>query len=80
MSEVQTLPPLTKEDYLKARATIARYNEEKKNKPKRQCSEKQLEALRKGREKKAANLAANKSSDGEKENLPNRRTKKNSPQ
>ena len=75
MSEI---PPITKEEYLKARATIARFNEEKKNRPKRQCSEKQLEALRKGREKKAANLA-NSKTDGKKEALPNPTGKKNCP-
>ena len=41
---------LTKEEYLKARATIKQYRENQKNKPKRKCSEKQLEALAKGRE------------------------------
>ena len=42
---------LTKEDYLKARATIKQFREEKKAKPKRQCSEKQLAALAAGRMK-----------------------------
>ena len=42
---------LTKEDYLKARATIQQFREEKKNKPKRPCSEKQLAALAAGRMK-----------------------------
>ena len=41
---------LTKEDYLKARATIKQFREEKRNRPKRVCSERQLEALAKGRE------------------------------
>ena len=41
---------LTKADYLKARAVIKQFREEKKNRPKRQCSEKQLAALAKGRE------------------------------
>ena len=42
-------PALTKEDYIKARATIKQFREEKKAKPKRQCSEKQLAALKAGR-------------------------------
>ena len=42
---------LTKDDYLKARATIKSYREAQKAKPKRQCSEKQLAALKAGREK-----------------------------
>lgn len=40
---------LTKADYLKARATIKQFREEKKNKPKRKCTEKQLAALAAGR-------------------------------
>ena len=40
---------LTKADYLKARATIKQFREEKKNKPKRKCSDKQLAALAAGR-------------------------------
>ena len=44
-----TLPPLTKEDYIKARATIKQWRENKKARPKRQCSEKQLAALAAGR-------------------------------
>ena len=40
---------LTKDDYLKARATIKSYRESQKNKPKRKCSDKQLEALAAGR-------------------------------
>ena len=57
----QALPPVetteakpaipTKEDYQKARALIKQYRETKKSKPKRQCSEKQLEALAQGRAK-----------------------------
>ena len=43
--------PLTKEDYLKARATIKQFKEEKRNRPKRVCSEKQLAALAAGRAK-----------------------------
>ena len=43
--------PLTKDDYLKARATIKQFREEKRNRPKRQCSEKQLAALAQGRAK-----------------------------
>ena len=50
--EVEQKPiALTKADYIKARATIQQYREEKKNRPKRQCSEKQLAALAAGREK-----------------------------
>ena len=41
---------LTKADYLKARATIKQFREEKRNRPKRQCTQRQLEALAKGRE------------------------------
>ena len=43
--------PLTKEDYLQARATIKQFKEEKRNRPKRVCSQCQLEALAKGRAK-----------------------------
>ena len=43
--------PITKEDYIKARATIKQYRETKKQQPKRPCSEKQLAALAKGRER-----------------------------
>ena len=50
VNEPQSIP-LTKEDYLKARATIKQFKEEKKAKPKRQCSEKQLAALAAGRAK-----------------------------
>ena len=42
---------LTKADYLKAKATIKQFREEKKAKPKRPCSQKQLEALAQGRAK-----------------------------
>ena len=50
--EVEQKPiALTKADYIKARATIQQYREEKKNRPKRPCSEKQLAALAAGREK-----------------------------
>ena len=42
---------LTKADYLKAKATIKQFREEKKAKPKRKCSEAQLAALAAGREK-----------------------------
>ena len=41
----------TKDDYIKARETIRQYREAQKSKPKRKCSEKQLEALKAGREK-----------------------------
>ena len=51
--QAETPPSLTKADYLRARATIKSYREAQKNKPKRQCSERQLEALRLGREKNA---------------------------
>ena len=40
---------ISKEDYLKARATIKQYNESKKSRPKRKCSDKQLAALAAGR-------------------------------
>lgn len=50
--EVEQKPiALTKADYIKARATIQQYREEKKNRPKRPCSERQLAALKAGREK-----------------------------
>ena len=42
----------TREDYLRARAVIQLYRENQKSRPKRKCSEKQLEALRAGREKR----------------------------
>ena len=42
---------LTKDDYIKARATIKSYREAQKAKPKRKCSEAQLAALKAGREK-----------------------------
>ena len=42
---------LTKEEYLRARATIKSYREAQKNKPKRKCSDKQLAALKAGRER-----------------------------
>ena len=40
----------TKSDYIHAKAVISAYKEAQKNRPKRQCSQKQLEALAKGRE------------------------------
>ena len=43
--------PLTKEDYIKARATIKQYREAQSTRPKRPCSQKQLEALAAGRAK-----------------------------
>ena len=45
--------PLTasRDDYLRARAVIQLYRENQKNRPKRPCSEKQLAALKAGREK-----------------------------
>ena len=43
--------PLTKDDYVKAKATIKSYREAQKNRPKRPCSEKQLAALKAGRER-----------------------------
>ena len=42
---------LTKADYLKAKQTIKQFREEKKAKPKRPCSQRQLEALAAGRMK-----------------------------
>ena len=53
---------LTKDDYNKARGIIKSYREAQKAKPKRQCSEKQLAALKAGREKnkRFANKQANK--------------------
>ena len=42
---------VSKEDYNKARAMIKQYRETKKQQPKRQCSERQLEALAQGRMK-----------------------------
>ena len=42
---------LTKADYLKAKATIKQFREDKKNKPKRKCTERQLQALAAGRSK-----------------------------
>ena len=41
----------TRDDYLRARATIQLYRENQKQKPKRKCSEKQLAALAAGRAK-----------------------------
>ena len=55
--EVAPAPPVeaptvvTKEDYNKARSVIKQYREAKKSQPKRPCSEKQLAALAKGRER-----------------------------
>ena len=48
VNEVQSSTP-NKDEYLKARMVIKSYREAQKTKPKRQCSEKQLEALAKGR-------------------------------
>ena len=42
---------VSKEEYQKARQTIKRYRETKKQQPKRPCSEKQLAALKAGRER-----------------------------
>ena len=53
---------LTKNDYLKAKATIKNYREAQKNKPKRPCSQKQLDALAAGRAKNKR--FANKTSEG----------------
>ena len=50
VKETQPLPP-NKDDYLRARALIKQYRENKKNQPKRKCSEKQLAALAAGRER-----------------------------
>ena len=41
----------SRDDYIKARAVIQLYRENQKNRPKRPCSEKQLQALAAGREK-----------------------------
>ena len=41
----------TRDDYLRARAVIQLYRENQKQKPKRKCSEKQLQALAAGRAK-----------------------------
>ena len=41
----------SRDDYLRARAVIQLYREAQKNRPKRPCSEKQLQALAAGREK-----------------------------
>ena len=55
-NEANTQPvTYTKSDYIKARAVISSYKEQRKNRPKRSCSEKQLEALRQGREKNKRN-------------------------
>ena len=43
--------PVTKQDYLVAKETIKNYKQEKKDRPKRKCSEKQLAALAAGRAK-----------------------------
>ena len=48
--EAQPLPP-NKDDYVKARNVIKQYRESQKLKPKRKCSERQLEALAQGRMK-----------------------------
>ena len=45
----------TREEYLQARAVIQLYRENQKNRPKRKCSERQLEALAQGRAKNARN-------------------------
>ena len=39
----------TRDDYLRARATIQLYREQQKTRPKRKCSDKQLAALAAGR-------------------------------
>ena len=41
----------SKSEFIHAKAIIAAYKDQNKNRPKRQCSEKQLEALKHGREK-----------------------------
>ena len=54
----------TRDDYLRARAVIQLYREQQKSRPKRQCSEKQLEALAKGRSmNRRTNKKSNESSD-----------------
>ena len=60
LEPVQQSQAYSKSDYIKARAIISAYKEAQKNKPKRQCSEKQLAALAAGREKAKANRAAKK--------------------
>ena len=45
----------TKSDYIKAKATINAYKEQRKNRPKRPCTEKQLAALAAGRAKNNRN-------------------------
>ena len=50
----------SKSDYIKARAVISAYKEQQKSKPKRVCSQKQLDALKAGREKARANREAKK--------------------
>ena len=47
----ETPTTVSKEDYMKARATIKQYRETKKTQPKRKCSDKQLAALAAGRER-----------------------------
>jgi len=42
---------VSKDDYIKARAVIKSYRELQKSRPKRKCSEKQLQALAEGRAK-----------------------------
>ena len=42
-------PTLTKDDYNKARHVIKQYRASQKSKPKRPCTQKQLEALAQGR-------------------------------
>ena len=54
-SESQPLPPPNRDQYLKARALIQLYRENQKSKPKRPCSERQLEALAAGRSKNPRN-------------------------
>ena len=56
----------TKSDYIRAKAIIASYKETQKTRPKRKCSEKQLEALKAGREKARANREARKQSSEKK--------------
>ena len=50
----------TKSDYIRAKAIIASYKETQKSRPKRKCSEKQLQALAAGRDKSRANREARK--------------------
>ena len=49
VEQTEPLAPPNRDQYLKARALIQLYRENQKSKPKRKCSEKQLQALAEGR-------------------------------